>query len=75
MADADRVLVLVRQQPATASGVIFMALCASLFRQFEFIQQQWVQYGAVFNAGNDTDPLAGPPGPVTRELRGRANPA
>ncbi len=36
-----------------------MALCASLFRQFEFIQQQWVNYGAVFNAGNDTDPLIG----------------
>lgn len=40
-------------------GVIFMAFCASLFRQFEFIQQQWVQYGASFNVGNDTDPIAG----------------
>jgi Dyp-type peroxidase family len=40
-------------------GVIFMAVCASLFRQFEFVQQQWVQYGAVFNVGNDTDPLVG----------------
>jgi deferrochelatase/peroxidase EfeB len=40
-------------------GVIFMAVCASLFRQFEFVQQQWVQYGAVFNVGNDTDPLIG----------------
>ncbi len=36
-----------------------MALCASLFRQFEFIQQQWIQYGASFNVGNDTDPLCG----------------
>jgi Dyp-type peroxidase family len=40
-------------------GVIFMALCASLFRQFEFVQQQWVNYGAGFNLGNDTDPLVG----------------
>jgi Dyp-type peroxidase family len=40
-------------------GVIFIAICASLFRQFEFIQQQWVQYGASFNVGNDTDPLVG----------------
>jgi deferrochelatase/peroxidase EfeB len=40
-------------------GVIFMAFCASLFRQFEFIQQQWVQYGSSFNVGNDTDPLVG----------------
>ena len=40
-------------------GVIFMALCASLFRQFEFIQQQWIQYGSSFNLGNDTDPVIG----------------
>jgi Dyp-type peroxidase family len=40
-------------------GVIFIAICSSLFRQFEFIQQQWVQYGASFNVGNDTDPLVG----------------
>jgi Dyp-type peroxidase family len=40
-------------------GVVFVALCVSLFNQFEFIQQQWMQYGATFNAGNDTDPLVG----------------
>jgi Dyp-type peroxidase family len=40
-------------------GVIFIAICSSLFRQFEFIQQQWVQYGSSFNVGNDTDPLVG----------------
>lgn len=40
-------------------GIIFMAVCASIFRQFEFVQQQWVQYGLDFNAGNDTDPLVG----------------
>ena len=40
-------------------GVVFMAICASLFRQFEFVQQQWIQYGLDFNAGNDTCPLLG----------------
>jgi deferrochelatase/peroxidase EfeB len=40
-------------------GIIFMALCASLFRQFEFVQQQWMQYGLDFNVGNDTCPLVG----------------
>ncbi len=43
----------------TEHGVIFMAICASLFRQFEFVQQQWVHYGGSFNLGNDTDPLVG----------------
>jgi Dyp-type peroxidase family len=44
---------------ASEHGVIFIAICSSLFRQFEFIQQQWMQYGASFNVGNDTDPLVG----------------
>jgi deferrochelatase/peroxidase EfeB len=43
----------------TEQGVVFMAVCASLFRQFEFIQQQWVQYGLDFNVGNSTCPLVG----------------
>ncbi len=43
----------------TEQGVVIMALCASLFRQFEFIQQQWINYGLDFNAGNLTCPLAG----------------
>lgn len=40
-------------------GMIFMAICASIFRQFEFIQQQWMNYGLDFDAGNDADPLIG----------------
>jgi deferrochelatase/peroxidase EfeB len=40
-------------------GIIFLAVCASLFRQFEFVQQQWMQYGLDFNVGNDTCPLVG----------------
>jgi deferrochelatase/peroxidase EfeB len=40
-------------------GIIFLAICTSLFRQFEFVQQQWIQYGLDFNAGSDTCPLVG----------------
>lgn len=40
-------------------GIIFMAVCASLFRQFEFVQQQWIQYGLDFNAGSDPCPILG----------------
>jgi deferrochelatase/peroxidase EfeB len=40
-------------------GVIFMAVCASLSRQFEFVQQQWAQYGLDFDVGNDTCPIIG----------------
>ncbi len=40
-------------------GIIFIALCASLSRQFEFVQQQWLNYGLDANAGNDTCPLVG----------------
>ncbi|AWB19688.1 hypothetical protein DA075_01020 [Methylobacterium currus] len=40
-------------------GIIFLAICASLFRQFEFVQQQWMQYGLDFDAGSDTCPVIG----------------
>jgi Dyp-type peroxidase family len=44
-------------------GIIFIAICASLFRQFEFVQQQWMQYGLDFNVGNETCPVIGNHGP------------
>ncbi len=40
-------------------GIIFIALNASLFRQFEFIQQQWIEYGNDARQGNDKDMLMG----------------
>jgi Dyp-type peroxidase family len=43
----------------TEQGVAFMAIGANLFRQFEFVQQQWIQYGLDFNQGNNTCPLLG----------------
>ncbi|MBU8536685.1 Dyp-type peroxidase [Falsiroseomonas tokyonensis] len=40
-------------------GIVMLATCANLFRQFEFVQQQWMQYGLDFNTGNDTCPIVG----------------
>ena len=40
-------------------GIIFMAVGASIERQFEFVQQQWVNYGNDFRLANEKDPLVG----------------
>jgi Dyp-type peroxidase family len=40
-------------------GIIFMALNASIRRQFEFVQQQWMNYGNDFQLANDKDPILG----------------
>jgi Dyp-type peroxidase family len=40
-------------------GVAFMVLNASIQRQFEFVQQQWIEYGNDAHLGNDKDMLMG----------------
>ena len=40
-------------------GIIFMVIGASITRQFEFVQQQWINYGNDFKLANDKDPLLG----------------
>jgi Dyp-type peroxidase family len=40
-------------------GIVFIALNASLYRQFEFIQQQWIEYGNDAHQGNAKDVLMG----------------
>ncbi|HEX4133873.1 MAG TPA: Dyp-type peroxidase [Bryobacteraceae bacterium] len=40
-------------------GIVFMALNASIFRQFEFVQQQWIEYGNDAHQGNDKDLMLG----------------
>ncbi len=40
-------------------GIIFIVLNANFARQFEFVQQQWVQYGNDARLGNDKDILMG----------------
>ena len=40
-------------------GVIFIALNANISRQFEFVQQQWINYGNDARLGNEKDMLLG----------------
>jgi len=40
-------------------GVIFMVLNASIFRQFEFVHQQWIEYGNDARQGSDKDLMLG----------------
>ena len=42
-----------------AKGLLFMACCADLRRQFEFVQSHWLQDGNRFGLGTETDALAG----------------
>jgi len=39
-------------------GIIFIAFNSG-FDQFEFVQQNWINFGDDFEQGNDTDPIAG----------------
>jgi Dyp-type peroxidase family len=48
-----------RDLDATDRGIIFIALNASLSRQFEFVQQQWMSYGNDAHLGNEKDLLVG----------------
>lgn len=43
----------------TERGVVFMALNANISRQFEFVQQQWINYGNDMHLGEDSDPVIG----------------
>ncbi len=40
-------------------GIVIMMLNADINRQFEFVQQQWVNYGNDFIAGNDKEIILG----------------
>lgn len=40
-------------------GLIFMTLQANITRQFEFVQQQWLNFGDDLSQGNDRDPVSG----------------
>jgi deferrochelatase/peroxidase EfeB len=40
-------------------GIILMILNADIGRQFEFVQQQWINFGNDFRLANDRDPLLG----------------
>ena len=56
-------------------GILFMALNANLARQFEFVQQQWIQYGNDARLGNEKDILMGQHGGSGRYMvQGDRNP-
>jgi Dyp-type peroxidase family len=40
-------------------GIVMLVMCADLFRQFEFVQQQWMNYGLDARSGSDTCPIVG----------------
>ena len=40
-------------------GIVMFVVCADLFRQFEFVQQQWINYGLDAHAGSDACPIVG----------------
>lgn len=40
-------------------GIIIMMVNADINRQYEFVQQQWINYGNDFRAGNDKDIILG----------------
>jgi len=49
-------------------GLIFIVLNANISRQFEFIQQQWMNYGNDFRMGDESDPIVGNHGSSQRYL-------
>ncbi len=44
---------------ADEHGIVMLIVCANLFRQYEFVQQQWINYGLDSRAGSDTCPIVG----------------
>lgn len=44
---------------AEGQGLMFLAFNASFTRQFEFVTQQWIDFGNDLGQGNDRDPLCG----------------
>jgi deferrochelatase/peroxidase EfeB len=50
-------------------GLLFLALGADVERQFELIQQAWLLSPDFATLGGETDPLGGPEGRFTVQLR------
>ncbi|MFN3371081.1 MAG: hypothetical protein ACK4Z0_06090, partial [Sphingomonadaceae bacterium] len=64
-----------RDSPDGEHGIVLVAYCADLFRQFEFVQQQWMNYGLDFDAGNDSCPIVGAHRPGDRFVMSSPDPA
>ena len=48
------------EQVKEGRGLLFVCMNASIERQFEFVQQRWLNDGASVNQGGDPDPLMAP---------------
>ncbi len=46
-------------QDGEEKGLLFVALCADIERQFEFVQQSWINAPAFHGLANEPDPLIG----------------
>jgi Dyp-type peroxidase family len=46
-------------------GLLFVCLNTDIARQFEFVQQTWLLNSNFHTLYDETDPLVGPPGPMT----------
>ena len=53
-----------------ARGLLFLALCANLRRQFEFVQESWLNNPKLFGLTHERDPLVGS-GPALDAADGR----
>jgi Dyp-type peroxidase family len=51
-------------------GLLFLAYNASIERQFEIVQGQWLRDGDIFGLGDDVDFLLGSPGPGKMTIEG-----
>ncbi|HUL54853.1 MAG TPA: hypothetical protein VLT83_15735 [Opitutaceae bacterium] len=56
--DAARPGETVRGAAAESRGLLFIALCADLARQFEFVQQTWLNNPKFHGLNNEVDPIA-----------------
>ncbi len=45
--------------PSAPRGLLFMALCGDLARQFEFVQQSWLAHPKFADLASEVDPIAG----------------
>jgi Dyp-type peroxidase family len=62
-------------QPDTEDrGLIFIAYCASIARQYEFVQRRWINEGDGLGVGHGADPLVGTGATPKRFIAGGARP-
>jgi Dyp-type peroxidase family len=54
------------EDDGAARGLLFICMQASIARQFEIVQSQWLNDGNAFGLGAEPDPISGPPGRESR---------